>query len=121
MPQTRFAFTDISEEKKKALDDKIAELYQTIKNRFKNIGTFQKVLTEYSKYGSFDLVDEQEPEQFAKQNLIQPLIKFLGYTDTSETSIFTMAGKRKPDYLIRPIDYENPIFYVEAEPINTRP
>ena len=62
MPQTQFKLASISEEKKKAFDNKITELYQTIKNKFKHIGTFQKVLIEYSKYGSFDLVDEQEPE-----------------------------------------------------------
>lgn len=119
MPQTRFTLTAVSKEKKKAFDEKIIELFQAIKNRFKHVGTFQKVITEYSKYGSFDLVDEQEPEQFAKQYLIQPLIEFLGYTIISETVISAPAGKRKPDYLIRPAGQETPVFYVEAESFNT--
>ena len=76
MPQTRFTFTPIPEEKKKALDSKLAELYRNIKNRFKHIGTFQKVLIEHSKYGNFDLIDEQEPEEFAKHYLIEPLFSF---------------------------------------------
>ena len=119
MPQTRFTFTAISKEREKAFDDEIARLFNIIKNRFKHVGVFQKVLLEKSKYGAFDLTDEQEPEQFAKQCLIQPLMKFLGYAETSEVSMPTQAGKRKPDYIIRPIGKESPILYVEAEPINT--
>jgi hypothetical protein len=118
MAQTRFAMVIVDPEKKKKFDDKMKELYHIIKSRFKNFGTFQDVLAKSASYGSKDLKDEQEPEEFVKQNLIQPLIEFLGYATVSETVLPSPVGKKKPDYTIRPTSQEQPIFYVEAEPFN---
>jgi hypothetical protein len=119
MVQTRFSIITVAPEKKRNLDSKMKELYHVIKSRFKNFGTFQDVLAKSAGYGSRDLRDEQEPEEFAKQNLIQPLIEFLGYETVSETVLPSPVGKKKPDYTIRPKNQEQPIFYVEAEPFNT--
>ena len=119
MVQTRFTIISIPPEKKTSLDDKIRELYHVIKSKFKNFGTFQDVLTKSVSYGSKDLKDEQEPEEFVKQNLIQPLIEFLGYETVSETVLPSPVGRKKPDYTIRPRSQELPIFYVEAESFNT--
>jgi len=66
MPQTRFSIISVAPEKKKNLDNKLKELYHTIKSRFKNFGTFQDVLTKSASYGSKDLKDEQEPEKFKR-------------------------------------------------------
>lgn len=63
--------------------------------------------------------DEQEPEEFVKRTIIEPLIEFLGYEIVSETVLPSPSGKKKPDYTIRPKNKEKPIFYVEAEPLNT--
>ena len=119
MPQTRFSIISVAPEKKKNLDNKLKELYHTIKSRFKNFGTFQDVLTKSASYGSKDLKDEQEPEKFAEQHIIEPLFEFLGYETVSETVLPSPVGKKKPDYTIRPKTQEQPIFYVEAEPFNT--
>jgi hypothetical protein len=118
MIQTRFSFISIDPEKKKNLDNKLKELYHIIKSRFKSFGTFQDVLAKSSGYGSNDLKDEQEPEEFAKQYLIKPLIESLGYETVSETVLPSPVGRKKPDYTIRSKD-QRVIFYVEAEPFNT--
>lgn len=90
-----------------------------MKSRFKLFGTFQNVLTKSSSYSSADLKDEQGPEEFVKRQLIEPLLDVLGYEIVSESVLRVPAGKKKPDYIIRPRNQAEPIFYVEAEPINT--
>ena len=119
MLQTRFSLGPISIQKKENLDKKLTELYHNIKSRFKVFGTFQDVLAKSSSYHSEDLKDEQEPEEFAKRQLIEPLIELLGFETVSETVIPSPSGRKKPDYIIRPKGQENPIFYVEAEPFNS--
>jgi type I restriction-modification system DNA methylase subunit len=78
-------------------------------------------LTKSSGYCSADLKDEQEPEEFARRQLIEPLIDILGYEIVSETVLSSPGGRKKPDYTIRPKQQDAPIFYVEAEPFNTDP
>jgi type I restriction-modification system DNA methylase subunit len=77
------------------------------------------VLTKSAGYSSADLKDEQEPEEFAKRQLIEPLIEILGYEIVPETVLSSPSGRKKPDYTIRPKNLDEPIFYVEAEPFNT--
>jgi type I restriction-modification system DNA methylase subunit len=65
------------------------------------------------------LVDRQEPEEFVKRRLIEPIIEFLGYEIVPETVLPAPAGStRTPDYTIRPRSQTKPLFYVEAEPLN---
>jgi len=117
--QTRFSFRKCSPQKRENLDQRLSEIYHNLKNRFKVFGTFQNVLTKSSGYSSADVKDEQEPEEFAKRQLIEPLFDALGYEIVSETVLSSPGGKKKPDYTIRPINQDNPIFYVEAESFNT--
>lgn len=119
MLQTRFDLRQIDPKKKNNLDKKLRELYHNIKNKFKNFGTFQNMLTRSMSYSSKDLKYEQEPEEFAKRNLIEPLIDLLGYEIIPETVLPVPGGKKKPDYTIRPKTQENLVFYVEAEPFDT--
>ncbi|MCJ7760718.1 hypothetical protein MUP59_06200 [Candidatus Bathyarchaeota archaeon] len=63
--------------------------------------------------------DEQEPEEFAKRQLIEPLIEIMGYEVVPETVLSSPSGRKKPDYTIRPRNQDEPIFYVEAESFNT--
>lgn len=82
------------------------------------MATFREVLINSRNYRSTDLVDRQEPEEFAKRRLIEPLIEFLGYEIVSETVLSAPAGStRTPDYTIRPQNGREPLFYVEAEPL----
>ncbi|MEM2970069.1 MAG: DNA methyltransferase [Candidatus Bathyarchaeia archaeon] len=118
MTQTRFSIVTVDPKKIQELDSKLKELYHNIKSKFKKFGTFQEVIAQSASYSSKDLVDNQEPEEFAKQQLIEPLINFLGYELVSETVLASPAGKKTPDYTIRSKD-QKVIFYVEAEPINT--
>jgi type I restriction-modification system DNA methylase subunit len=108
----------ISAQKRVELNSKLKELYEDIKSRFKAFGKFQNVLTQMDGYSSKDLKDEQEPEEFAKQFLIKPLIEFLGYETIAETAMPSPFGMKKTDYKIRPKNQDAPLFYVEAEPFN---
>jgi hypothetical protein len=119
MLQTRFSLQQIDPAKRSNLDQKLREFYYDIKIKFKNFGTFQDVLTKSLAYSSKDLKDEQIPEEFAKRNLIEPLIDFLGFETVPETVLPAPSGKKKPDYTIRPKNKDSPIFYVEAEPLST--
>jgi type I restriction-modification system DNA methylase subunit len=117
--QTMLPVIPISPQKKEALDNKLKELYHEIKSRFNDLGKFQDVITYGASYGSKDVKDQQEPEEFAKQFLIKPLIEFLGYETVGETVLPTPFGMKNPDYKIKPIIQDEPLFYVEAEPFNT--
>lgn len=117
--QTMLPVIQISPQKKEALHNKLKEIYHDVKNRFKDFGKFQDVLSQGASYGSKDLKDEQEPEEFAKQFLIKPLIEFLGYETVGETVLPSPFGMKKPDYKIKPTNQDKPLFYVEAEPFNT--
>jgi len=119
MLQTRFSAVQIAPERKEKLNEKLRELYHTIKSKFKSFGNFQDVLVKRSSYSSKNLKDEQSPEEFAKRNLIEPLIDLLGYETVPETVLPSPTGRKKPDYTIRPTKRDKPIFYVEAEPLNT--
>ena len=118
MSQTRFSFILITPRKKKDLEQALGEIYHTIKNKFKSFETFQKVLLESSAFASQDLKDEQAPEEFTKRCVIEPLIRFLGFEIVAETVLASPEGRREPDYKIRPEKKKEPMFYVEAEPIN---
>jgi type I restriction-modification system DNA methylase subunit len=117
--QTMLPVISISPQRREELHNKLKELYNEVKSRFNELGKFQDVLTLQSNYGSKDLKDHQEPEEFAKQFLIKPLIEFLGYEPVSETVLPTPFGMKNPDYKIKPIKQDTPLFYVEAEPFNT--
>jgi hypothetical protein len=117
--QTTLPVISISPQRRKELHNKLKELYNEVKNRFNDLGKFQDVLTLQASYCSKDLKDHQEPEEFAKQFLIKPLIEFLGYEPVSETVLPTPFGMKNPDYKIKPIKQDEPLFYVEAEPFNT--
>jgi len=119
MAQTRLPVIQVAPEKREDLDEKLREIYQKLKNKFKVFGTFQKVLVESATYHSTDLKDEQSPEEFIKRTLIEPLIEFVGFEIVPETVLPSPTGKKKPDYIIRPRNQDKPIFYIEAEPLNT--
>jgi type I restriction-modification system DNA methylase subunit len=119
MPQTRFTFPPIDDQKIQALDDKLREIYLTLRRAFRQISTLQGVLNNSGSYQSRDLVERQEPEEFVKRNLIEPLIDLLGYEIVAETPITAPSGStRTPDYSIKPRGKSEPKFYVEAEPLN---
>ncbi len=119
MSQTRFSLTRISPEKKKNFDKLLEKIYQDIRKRFKNYGKFQDILVYSLDYHSEDLKDEQSPEEFVKRFIVEPIISFLGYEIVSETVLPAPTGKKEPDYTIRPKNSNDPIFYVEVEPLNT--
>ena len=120
MLQARLPIINISPEKRKQLDGNLEEIFLNIKTKFKDFNTFQELLSKpnltlHSKY----LKDEQIPEPFTRQHLIEPLIEFLGYELTPETRLYSPTGRKAPDYVIRPKDKNKPIFYVEAESLNS--
>jgi hypothetical protein len=117
--QTMLPVITIQPQRRDELHNKLKEVYNEVKSRFSDFGKFQDVLTLQASYGSKDLKDQQEPEEFAKQFFIQPLITFLGYEIVGETVLPTPFGMKTPDYKIKPVTQDKPLFYVEAEPFNT--
>jgi type I restriction-modification system DNA methylase subunit len=119
MPQTRFVFPSVNQQRIDLLDQKLLEVYRAVKRGFHSVATFQEVLINSRSYQSRDLVDRQEPEEFVKRKLIEPIIEFLGYEIVPETVLSAPAGStRTPDYTIRPRNQAKPLFYVEAEPLH---
>lgn len=118
MHQTLLPVVDIPSGKMEELEKLLKEIYNDARQRFKKLGTFQKVLIKSASFGSKDLCDEQLPEEFTKRIIIEPFIEFLGYETVPETMLLSPTGKKKPDYIIKPSDKIEPIFYVEAEPLN---
>lgn len=116
--QTKFELNGVDENLRNSLFSFLTGIYDNIKAGFKNSDKFNKVLIYGHNYSSSDLVDNQLPEEFARQYIISPLLDFLGYKIISETSIRAPTGIKQPDYLIRPLSDQNFSFYVEAEPIN---
>lgn len=117
--QTSLPLVQIDDEKVKNLDNKLNHIFNNLKNKFKDFGTFQDVLLHSSKYSSEDLKDKQTPEEFAKRNLVEPLLDFLGFDIVPETVLRSPSGMKRTDYLIKPRSRDNPTFYVEAEPLDT--
>lgn len=70
--QTLLPVIQVSPQRKEELHNKLKELYNEVKSRFNDFGKFQDVLTLQASYGSKDLKDQQEPEEFAKQFFIKP-------------------------------------------------
>ena len=115
----RFNFPSVSSQRIEELDNKLREVYQDIRGQFRSVATFQEVLINSGNYQSRDLVERQEPEEFAKRKLIEPLIRFFGYEIIAETPINAPSGgTRTPDYTIRPQGQNEPKFLIEAEPLN---
>lgn len=120
MLQSRLPIIKISAEKRKKLDEKLKEIYLNVKSRFKKFSTFQDIISKPSvTLHSKDLRDEQIPEPFTRQHVIEPLIDFLGFEITPETLLYSPSGRKAPDYIIRPKNQNDPTFYVEAESLNT--
>lgn len=116
--QTSLPLAQIDDEKTKNLDKELKEIYNNIKNKFKNFGTFQDVLLHSSKFSSKDLKNKQIPEEFTKQTIIDPLLDCLGFEIVRETVLLSPGGLKRPDYIIWPRSNENFKFYVEAEPLD---
>ncbi len=108
---------DISSSEKEKLNRVLREILDRLRHNFRDAHSLNQVLVEGAHFTSSHTTSRQEPEEFTKRNIIEPLFEFLGYTTIPETRLPTPEGLRKPDYVISPPD-GNPILYVEAEPIN---
>lgn len=100
------------------LDALFKDLYEKVKRRFKSPKKFEDVLIRGGSYKANDLSPEQDPEEFARREIIEPILKFLGYSvELTEGRVKIGAGEfRKPDYQIK--TESGLLIYVEAEPLN---
>jgi len=117
MLQTRLP-VEISPEDVKNLDQKLRELYLSVKGRFKKFGVFQDVIVNFSSYQSSDLKFNQTPEEFIRRIMIEPLLKFLGFEIIPETALKSPTGRKQPDYTVKPQETAGPLLYIEAEALN---
>lgn len=93
--QTMLPVIAVSKQRRDELHSKLKHVYSEVKARFNDFGKFQDVLTLQANYGSKDLRDHQEPEEFAKQFVIKPILEFLGYEMVGETVLPTPFGMKK--------------------------
>ena len=117
--QLQFSNANITSAETVALGQKLSEVYDDIKQRFKSVSELEKVLVDQKAFSSVALKEGQSPEEFTKRNIIEPLIDFLGFETVSQTTLPSPNGRKKPDYIIRAKKTREPAFYVEAEPLNT--
>jgi hypothetical protein len=101
-----------------SVDLLLKNIYRNVKPRFKEVSKFQDVLYDGKTCRNTDFRDRQDPEAFTKTFIIAPILDFLGYELVPETVLIAPRGRRKPDYTIRPKEFEEPVFYVEAEQFN---
>ena len=117
--QMKFDIPEISEIEIDSLKKTLENIYSSVRGRFRNFSDFQDVITRYREYHSDQLADGQKPEEMVKQFLVEPVIRYLGFSEMSrEGRLVSPFGNRYPDYVISGSDKGDIILYVEAEPIN---
>jgi SAM-dependent methyltransferase len=118
--QMKFDIPDMSEMEIESLKGTLKNIYSSVIGRFRNYSDFQDVIIRYREYHSDHLVDGQKPEEMVKQFIVEPLIRYLGFSEMSrEGKLASPFGNRYPDYVISGPDNGDIILYLEAEPINT--
>ena len=118
--QMKFDIPDISEMEIENLKGTLENIYSSVMGRFRNYSDFQDVIIHYREYHSDQLADGQKPEEMVKQFIVEPLIRYLGFSEMSrEGKLASPFGNRYPDYVISGPESDDIILYVEAEPINT--
>lgn len=118
--QAKLPLLKISEGDMKNLKIALGEIYQNIKIKFESIEKLEKVLIGGNTHSSAVIEGRQAPEEFSKQNIIEPLLDLLGYDVTPEIILPAPGGIKKPDYIIKPAHEGKILLYMEAEPINVR-
>jgi hypothetical protein len=111
----------ISDDDINSLIIKLNEITSDVKARFKDIKKFENVLIYGEAFSSSDNSLNQEPEEFTKKYLIDPLLNLLGWSQSKSIRLPTLEGLKKPDYIIEPKEdnfKDNFTLLVEAEPLN---
>ena len=118
--QMKFDISKVSDSEINALKNFLGSIYKNVKGSFKNFSDFQNVILSSNEYHSNHLINGQKPEEMIKQFLVEPLIKYLGFTQQiREGSLPSPFGNKYPDYVISGANKDDITLYVEAEPINT--
>ncbi|MFG1460977.1 MAG: DNA methyltransferase [Thermoplasmataceae archaeon] len=119
--KAKYNVTPASQTEIEDLKNILENVYLSLKKRFNEFTDFQDVIIRYFSYHSDQLAEGQKPEEMVKQFVIEPIIKYLGYSNISrEGKLRSPFGKRYPDYIISGPDNGDIILYVEAEAINVK-
>lgn len=117
--QMKFEILEMPEAEIDDLKKFLENIFSSVKWRFKNYSDFQDVILHYRNYHSDHLVDGQKPEEMVKQFIVEPLLKYLGFSQISrEGKVASPFGNRYPDYVISGPESDDIILYVEVEPLN---
>ena len=116
--QRKFTQPKVSDEQVEQLFKLIKELGKKLRDRFDSLTAYENVLSNHSEYRGEDLIPRQDPEEMVSQELVEPMLTFLGFDFHRQTHLPTPSGLKKPDYEIKPKGQPTPVIYVEAEPIN---
>lgn len=111
---------NLDEEEIKDAKTYLERLFYDLKNKFQSSSELDDVIIGNASYNSDNLLTAQKPEELAKETLIQPILRYLGYSWKSETKLRSPFGTRWPDYTIVSTDDDKTVLYVEAEAINTQ-
>lgn len=118
--QMKFDILEIPETEIDGLKKILEGIYSSVKGRFRNYSDFHDVIIRYRDYHSDQLLDGQKPEEMVKQFIVEPLIKYLGFSEMSrEGKLASPFGNRYPDYVISGPESDDIILYVEVEPVNS--
>lgn len=119
LSRKKFSLPEIDETDIKSTKEYLEKIFYDLKGKFREFSVFQELILSYRSYSADFLVNEQKPEELAKETIIEPLLRYLGFAWTSETKIKSPFGNRWPDYTIFPSQSDDIILYVEAEAINS--
>jgi len=112
-------FPEISDKEFEEMKSYLYNIYNSIREKFKELKDFQNVIINYSTYSADQLKNGQKPEELAKKNIIEPLLDKLGFNMDTETKVKSPFGVRWPDYTITSVENNSFQIYLEAEPMNT--
>lgn len=97
----------------------LERLYHDLKKKFRDFSELQNIILDKANYTAESLTTAQKPEELAKETLIEPILRYLGFTWKGETKLRSPFGTRWPDYTIESTEQEGILLYLEAEAINT--
>ena len=117
VPGKRFQLPSPSAKVIIGLQAVLKDAFNSLKTKFKNLRDFEDVIINGRTYQSYQIVEEQTPEELVRQTVVEPILNYLGFSFVRTTRVNTPGGFRFPDYTINSRQ-EGISLLLEVEPIN---
>ncbi len=118
MVKKKFDVPEIEDKEVNELKEELEKIYNSLKSKFKKYPDFQGIILSGYSYQSDQVMKDQTPEELVSEAIVEPVLKYLGYTLVGQTKVKSPFGYRIPDYTINSLNEELTL-YVEVEPMNT--